>query len=355
MHDFWPGSGLAQLERTGRGWLRPTDAYWRLYLALPELAPVPESCADERALHAALVAQPGQAVSAEALAAVRDEDARANYALFLAFRDALCAAGTLEAYYLQLMRSGRVGIPPAFVDRLVQAIVHNLLVSGGVDDPFEARAAELLFRAQCLSLQDGHLLAADRDTVELLGETGGLGDMGRLLRQNDTPWRSVTLDVLTAANAGRYWATSERHSMVLDLTHEISRDLGHGVSFTLAKADSGLKALARVLERWLAHLLGIGVDIEPLQKIDEPAWRWHVGLDVEATALLNDLYEDRPVDAERMGRLVSLFRLRFRDPREMRVDVAGKPVYLGLAMTAENTLKLKPQNLLLNLPLAAAM
>src|SRR5690606_18397036 len=40
MHDFWPGSGLAQLERTGRGWLQPTDAYWRLYLALPELAPV---------------------------------------------------------------------------------------------------------------------------------------------------------------------------------------------------------------------------------------------------------------------------------------------------------------------------
>src|SRR5690606_33527327 len=125
MHDFWPGSGLAQLERTGRGWLQPTDAYWRLYLALPELAPVPESCADELSLHAALTAQPGQAVSAQALAAVRDEDARANYALFLAFRDALRAAGTLEAYYLQLMRSGRVDIPPAFVDRLVHAIVHN--------------------------------------------------------------------------------------------------------------------------------------------------------------------------------------------------------------------------------------
>ena len=38
----------------------------------------------------------------------------------------------------------------------------------------------------------------------------------------------------------------------------------------------------------------------------------------------------------------------------MRADVAGKPVYLGLAMSAEHTLKLKPQNLLINLPLAAS-
>ena len=32
--------------------------------------------------------------------------------------------------------------------------------------------------------------------------------------------------------------------------------------------------------------------------------------------------------------------------------VRGRPVYLGLAMTAAARLKLKPQNLLVNLPLA---
>ena len=36
----------------------------------------------------------------------------------------------------------------------------------------------------------------------------------------------------------------------------------------------------------------------------------------------------------------------------MHADVRGKPVYLGLAMDAQGLLKLKPQNLLLNLPLA---
>jgi len=36
----------------------------------------------------------------------------------------------------------------------------------------------------------------------------------------------------------------------------------------------------------------------------------------------------------------------------VRADVAGRPVYLGLAMNADGVLRLKPQNLLLNLPLA---
>ena len=115
-----------------------------------------------------------------------------------------------------------------------------------------------------------------------------------------------------------------------------------------------MTALARVLERWIAHFLEVATTIRPLQRIDDPAWRWHVGLDAEATALLNDLYRGEAPDADRLHRLIGLFRLDFADPREMRADVAGKPVYLGLAMSAEQTLKLKPQNLLVNLPLAAS-
>jgi hypothetical protein len=68
--------------------------------------------------------------------------------------------------------------------------------------------------------------------------------------------------------------------------------------------------------------------------------------------LLNDLYEDRPVEDARLRRLVSLFRIEFKDPDAMRADVAGKPVYLGLTMDAGQVIRLKPQNLLLNLPLA---
>jgi hypothetical protein len=353
MQDFWPASGFIHLERTPRGWLRPTDAYLRTFLALPELALVDESCPAEIALHAALVAAPLRPVSPPELDALQDADARANYAMFLAFRDALLAAGTLESYYLGLMRGGHITVPPLFVDRIVQAIVRHLL--DDCSDAFEARAAEMLFRPQRLSRTDGRLLAADRDTVDLLRETAGLGDIGRLLVQNNAPMAAVEMKVLAPDNAPDYWPRSDRHTYLLDLTHEVANDLGHGLSFTLTRTHSGLTAMARVLEKWLAHLLGVRVTIKPLQKIDDAAWRWHVGLDVEAMALLNDLYEDRPVEADRMQRLISLFRLDFANPAEMRVDVAGKPVYLGLAMSADDTLKLKPQNLLLNLPLAASM
>jgi len=122
----------------------------------------------------------------------------------------------------------------------------------------------------------------------------------------------------------------------------------------LKNALSGLPALARALERWVAQLLGVTVAIEPVPRIGDAHWRWHVGLDAEATALLNDLYEDRPVDDERRRRLMGLFRLQFADAAEMRADMAGRPVYLGLACNAEGVLRLKPQNLLLNLPLARA-
>ena len=106
----------------------------------------------------------------------------------------------------------------------------------------------------------------------------------------------------------------------------------------MARARSGQAALARVLERWLAHLLGIRTTIRPLPRIDDDAWAWHIGLDVEATALLDDLYRGHAPEQERLRRLIGLFRLDFADPSEMRADLAGKPVYLGLAMTEDGTL-----------------
>jgi hypothetical protein len=340
-------------EPPTRGWLEPTDDRLRVFLALPELALVPESCPAETSLHEALLAAPSRAVSDAELDAIDDADARTNYAVFLAFRDALLAAGTLESYYLRLMRSERITVPPLFVDHLVQMIVLHLL--DDCDDAFEARAAELLYRPQRLTITEGRMLSADRAVIDLLNETAGFGDIGRLLVQSNAPMAALEMRVLSTDNAVDFWAHRDRHSFVLDMTHELETDIGHGLRFTTVRADSGLKALSRVLEKWLAHLLGPRVTITPLRRIDDPAWRWHVGLDVESMALLNDLYEDRAVDAERMQRLVSLFRLSFENAAEMRDDIAGKPVYLGLAMAADGSLRLKPQNLLLNLPLARSM
>ena len=351
--DFWPGSGYADAQRDARGWLVPDDVFVRTLLARPELALVPESCAAEVALHEALQSTPLRSVQAAELAALEDDDARENYTVFLRVREGLLHAGTLEAYYLQLMRSGAVDVPAIFVDSVVQALLRNVLNDCG--DAFEVRAAEMLFRPQRITVQEGQMLAGDRDTLDLLHETAGLGEVGRLLLQSGVLQPTAQVQVLSADNAAQYWQASDRHLFLLDLTHALTQDLSHGLTLKLTHARSGLKALARVLERWVAHMLGVQVAIEPAHQINDTAWRWHVGLDVESTAILNDLYEDRPVDAVRMQRLVSLFTLTFANPAEMRADVAGKPVYLGLATHADGVVRIKPQNLLLNLPIANAM
>jgi hypothetical protein len=350
--DFWPDCGYPRLTSDAQGWLAPTPAWLAAWLDRPELALVPESCRAETHLHQALRGDPLHPVTAAELQALADADAQDNYGHFLALRDGLLAAGTLEAWLLALWRGGPIRTPPLFIDTVVQCVLRGLL--DGADDAFVVRAAEMLFRPQRLSTHEGRLLAGDRDTLDLQRDTHGFGDIGRLLAQAQQPLKAVQLQVLTADSAAGYWlaAASGRHSFLLDLTHEIRQELGHGLAFHLTAAHSGLKALATVLERWTVHLLGVRVRIEPLQKIDDANWRWHLGLDAEASRLLDDLYEGRPVDAERQARLVSLFRLDFADPREMRPDVAGRPVYLGLAMNVEQLLRIKPQNLLLNLPLA---
>ena len=150
------------------------------------------------------------------------------------------------------------------------------------------------------------------------------------------PPRTVDLDVLDEANAATYWERDERHDFAVSLN----------------RGRPALLALCRVLERWIAHFLGVAVSIEPRTEIDDERWAWHVGLDAEASGLLNDLYNRVEVDAERMGRLLCLFELRFTNPADMRRGIAGRPVYLAMAMDPQSRLKLKPQNLLLNLPLA---
>jgi hypothetical protein len=168
-------------------------------------------------------------------------------------------------------------------------------------------------------------------------KSGGLGSLGRLVVEAGTKPRKVELDILTPDNAPAYWARSDRFDTVLDLS----------------LARPGLDALCRVLEAWVEHFLGVEVTIQPVQQIRDERWSWHVGLDSEATGILNDMYNGAAVGEERMYRVLSLFRLEFRDPAVMLPRVAGKPVYLAMAMSEGRRLRLKPQNLLVNLPLRA--
>ena len=334
MPDFWRSCGYRLLTVGADGRLTLTDDFLRASLLRPELAPVPESCAAELALHEKLISAPRGAVSDAELAALADADIRENYAIWLRFRSRLTAAPSIEAAYAALFRDG-VDVPPLLVTHLTQVLVRHILGEGA--DPVHARAAEMLFRPQRIAVRDdGAVMAADEVTVELHATTGGFGSLGELLRQHQAPMRTVDLDVLDETSATEYWDRDERHD----------------VAISLNRGRPALAGLCRVLERWIAHFSGVAVTIEPVREIDDERWAWHVGLDAEASALLNDLYNRVEIDEERMGRLLCLFELRFANPADMRPAIAGRTVYMAMAMDAESRLRLKPQNLLVNLPLA---
>lgn len=335
-HDFWAASGHRLLARDASGGHAATDDFLRAYWRRPELRPVAESCAVERALHAELVEKPRALVPADRLQRVKDKDARENYAVMLSFRDHLLRHASLEAALLALFRQGVGRTPPLFLDQLVHVLLRGIL--DGATDAFQPRAGELLFRPQRVSIVDAGMMLADDEVVEMHATTGGFGALGQLVVESGTPLRTISLDVLTLDNAAQYWARSDRYDMVLDLSF----------------GRPGLDALCRVLERWTAHMLGVAVSVQPVQTIKDERWSWHVGLDAESNAIMNALYEGAEVGEDRLARVLSLFRLEFADPQQMLARVAGRPVYLGLAMNAQKVLRLKPQNLLVNLPLARA-
>jgi hypothetical protein len=335
MRDYWRQCGFGLLEQTGEGHLVVTDGFLRSLLERPELAPVADSCANELALHQRLLERPRATVDPGELAALADEDARANYAIWLRFRERLLAHPTLEASYVALFRGEGVDVPPLFVHQLTQILLRHIL--GGEAGAMQARAAEMLFRTQRISIQeDGQVMAADDETVERHAMSASFGALGELLKQGGAPLRTAELDVLHDENALVYWERDESHDLVVSLNH----------------GQPALEALCRVLEAWVGHFVGITPRIQVEKTIEDDDWVWHVGLDAQASTVLNDLYQGHDVSEERMAGMLCLFSLRFDEPAVMKPEMAGKPVYLAMAMDEHKHLKLKPQNLLLNLPLA---
>lgn len=333
MRDFWKSAGMHLLERDASGWLKVTPDYLRAYYTRPEIHPVDESCAAEHALFEKLMAEPFAQVDPAEIAAIADPDAADNYRFILGFRDFLLAHGTIEAAYAALFAGEEITIPPLFLDQMVHLIVRNILRK--VADPMRLRAGELLFREQAVTTTDGQLMLADAEIVEMHAETGGLGGLGALLIEAGTPTREVALDVLDEDNKDIYWERSDRFDTAIDFR------------FT----QPALDAFARVLEAWVRHFHGTDVRIQPVQSIKDDRWSWHVGLDAEATRILNALYEGTPLAEGDMDRIVALFRMDFEDRGDVVDSMKGKPVWLGMAMDAANQLKVKPQNLLKNLPL----
>jgi hypothetical protein len=334
MPDFWRNSGFHLLERDAAGRLRITDDFLRAYLLRPEIHPVEESGPAERALHASLMAQPRLRISENQLESLEDKDVKDNYRVLLRFRDRLLDAGTVEGAYMALFK-GAIDAPPMFVDQLTHVILRNVL--DGTEDALRARAAELFWREQKATIRDGHVLLADLETVEMHASGNRYGSIGRLIVEAQGELGAADLDVLERANAGLYWSRESKHDTVVSLTY----------------GRPALDAFARVIELWVAHFLGLQVKVKPIRQIEEARWAWHVGLDAESSAILNELWAGSEVDAGRMRNILALFSLNFDEPVAMRPDIAGRAVYLALS-AEDGVVRMKPQNLLLNLPIHEA-
>ena len=325
INDFWLTSGWHLLDKDKSGCLVPTEDFMRAYFYRPEVAPIEESCEAEIELHKKLVEAPFIKVEKGDLDSIKDKDVVFNYEVILKFREFLSNYATLEAAYLAISRGQSINFPPLFVDQLVQIILRNILNENSF--ALQVRASELFFRTQVVTIAEDEIMVADEAVVQLQAEQKNIDT-------NKPNQLEVDIDILRESSADNYWERSDKFDTSIDLAY----------------TKPGLDALARVIEKWIFHFLSIEVSVQPMQKIEDDKWSWHLGLDSDATSILNDLYEGADVSEDRLKQILCLFKLEAKDG--FKEPMLGKPVYVGLAMGQKSIIKFKPQNLLTNLPLA---
>ena len=327
MKDFWLSCGHHLTDRDADGGLLVTGEFLKAYLARPELSPPPEACAVERGLHTALLADPRRRIGTEEIAAIADADARENWQLMVAFRNHLLRHNTLDAAYLDLIGRKVGDTPPLFLNQLVHVILRNAL--DGCGDPFVIRAAELFFRPQRMTTHEEALIAADDETIAGKGAT----PLSPLVSMLGIP-AGAQIDIMTDDNAHSYWSRGDLFDMALDLT--VGR--------------RGLAALGAAIERWVRHMMSVDVVVEPLREMRDVPLTWYVGLDAEGTRIGDALWHGEDLDEKTQRRVVALFRLTFGNSDLAAAPIEADAVYLILAMTTDNVLRMKPQNLLTGLP-----
>jgi hypothetical protein len=159
-----------------------------------------------------------------------------NYQAVLRFRNYLADYPTLESAYMAMAHNAQPNIPPLFFEQIAQIILRNIL--DGETDPLQLRAAEILFRNQVVTLDDGRIMVADHATVQL---QSGMQKALEPTSAND----EVQIDILATETADEYWARSDLFNTSIDIAY----------------TQPALDGLARVLEKWIAHFLPLAVRV----------------------------------------------------------------------------------------------
>lgn len=331
---IWKSSGVHLTEKNQNGWLKVTPELLRAYYARPEIHPVDGSCEQEHLLFEKLMENPSAKITEDELNKIKDQDTIENYIIILNFRDHLIKHQTIEQAYLALFKSKtKINIPAMFIIHMIHLIISGMLEN--VSDPYILRAAEIFFREQIVTNDNDQIMLADKEAVETYKDTGGLGGLGSLLTEAGKQHQNITLDVLTETNKNSYFERADQFNFALDFRY----------------TEQGPDALGNVLSKWVSHMTGVEVRVQAMQSIKDEQWSWHIGLDQQSSEILNQLYEGESLDEKTINNFVGLYRLEFINKTDVIDEMQGKVVYLGMAMTAEKTINLKPQNLIENLPL----
>ncbi len=104
------------------------------------------------------------------------------------------------------------------------------------------------------------------------------------------------------------------------------------------------------MRRWITHLLGVGVTIDSLTELRNAPLIWYIGLDAEATRIGEMIWHGSDIDEATMAQVTGLFRLTFDNPALALDRMQGEPAYLILAITPDNLIRMKPENLVTGLP-----
>ena len=213
------------------------------------------------------------------IAAIADADARENWQVMIAFRDHLLAPPHARGG-LSRPRARRRGKIAAPVRQSARA-------------RHPAQRARRLRRSVRAARGRAVLPAAAHDPARGLADRRRRGDHRRhRATRRSRRWSRCSalpaeaeIDVLNDDNADAYWEHSDQFDMALDLT----------------AGRRGLAALGEVMRRWIAHLLGVEVEIEPLTEMRDATLTWYVGLDAEGTRIGDALWNGEELDEATRG------------------------------------------------------
>jgi len=256
---------------------------------------VTESCAAEHALHESAPADP-RGRSPMPRSRDRRLRTRARLSDFWSHSAPACRGDSIESAYAGLFRGDGVDSRRCSSTILTQVIVRHVLATRPTDRG--ARPARF-FRTQrspCVTRRrhgqptnDGRRAGADigfRHAGRAPGTEQGTSAHGELRRSR----RRVGRAILGSRRAIRFRDQPDR-----------DRPAAYGVDASVGKVDRAFPGDRRDDPSATANRDATGF--------------WHVGLDAEASALLNDLYNAPTVDEDRMKRLLCLFQLDVRRSR----------------------------------------